>query len=248
MLNGLKKCLSLLSVSGLLLVGPVLAQDNEEMGAIREILNKTQPDMTILAIVPSPIAGMYEVQLPQGQVLYATADGKYFITGDLFESRAEGLINVGEERRSAERAARIAELDEREMVIFAPEGETKAVITVFTDVDCPYCRKLHDEVPKLNDYGISVRYLAFPRAGLENETYYTMISAWCADDPKSALTSAKRGGKIADRKCDNPVEKHYRLGREVGVTGTPALVLEDGTLLPGFVPADTLAEYLLGAR
>jgi thiol:disulfide interchange protein DsbC len=144
-------------------------------------------------------------------------------------------------------------LNEDDMIIYEAEGERKATITVFTDVDCPYCRKLHAEIAEMNRLGIAVRYLAYPRTGLldsstglPTETTTKMISTWCAEDRKAMLTSAKRGGDIPVIECDSPVEEQYQLGREVGVTGTPALVLEDGTILPGYVPAATLAGYLLG--
>jgi thiol:disulfide interchange protein DsbC len=131
------------------------------------------------------------------------------------------------------------------MVVYEAVGERKATLTVFTDVDCPYCRKLHAEVEALNDMGIAVRYLAFPRTGLNTETHIKMISTWCAPDRLAMMTSAKRGGDVPKADCENPVASQYQLGREVGVTGTPALVLEDGTILPGYVPAATLGSYLL---
>ncbi|MDT8399101.1 MAG: thioredoxin fold domain-containing protein [Pseudomonadales bacterium] len=229
----------------------VFAQNQSEAGqiaAIREILTLTQPNMQLGEIKPSPISGLYEVNIQNGQVIYASSDARYFIPGDLYEVAPEGLVNLGDEKRNAARAAKIAAVDENDMVIFDAKGERKAVLTVFTDVDCPYCRKLHAEVPQLNDMGIAVRYLAYPRTGLDTETYVKMVSTWCADDRRSVFTSAQRGGKIASAQCDNPVASQYRLGREVGVTGTPALVLEDGTILPGYIPAETLAGYMLGAH
>ncbi|MGV3592523.1 MAG: thioredoxin fold domain-containing protein, partial [Gammaproteobacteria bacterium] len=150
------------------------------------------------------------------------------------------------ERRNDIRRERIAALDEKDMIVFAPEGERKATITVFTDVDCPYCRKLHAEIEALNAYGIAVRYLAFPRTGLNTETHAKMISTWCADDPKAMMTAATRGADVPPADCANPVASQYQLGREVGVTGTPALVFDDGTIMPGYVEADTLASFLLG--
>jgi thiol:disulfide interchange protein DsbC len=134
-------------------------------------------------------------------------------------------------------------LDESEMVVFAPENPQKTV-TVFTDFDCTYCRKLHQEVPVLNELGIAVRYLAYPRAGVGSASYDKMVSAWCADDPNTALTDAKMGKAIPQKTCANPVAKQYRLGDDFGVTGTPALILEDGQLLPGYMPASALAARL----
>jgi thiol:disulfide interchange protein DsbC len=220
--------------------------DAQEVAAIRELLATTQPGMAIGAITPSPVPSLYEVAIGNGQTIYVTRDAKFFIPGDLYEAQADGLVNLGENRRNIIRRDRIAELDEKDMIVFEPEGARKATITVFTDVDCPYCRKLHDEIEALNDFGIAVRYLAFPRTGLNTETHAKMVSTWCAEDPKAMLTSAKRGGDVPPAECENPVASQYQLGRQVGVTGTPALVLEDGTMMPGYVPAQTLADYLLG--
>lgn len=237
-----------LAICLLVFQGQAHAQDagrQTEVEAIRGILATTQPSMVIESIVPSPVAGLYEITLQNAQVIYASADARFFIPGDLYEALPQGLVNRGEEKRNALRAEKIAAVPESEMIIFEPKDGRKATITVFTDVDCPYCRQLHSEVERLNELGIAVRYLAYPRTGLNTETHFKMISTWCAEDPKAMFTSAKRGGTIPDADCDNPIARHYQPGREVGVTGTPALVLEDGTILPGYVPADTLAGYLL---
>lgn len=219
--------------------------DTAEIAAIRTLLTATQPGMEVGDIVLSPI-GLYEVGVQNGQSIYVSRDAKFLIPGDLYEAKEEGLVNLGETRRNAIRRERIAALDEADMIVFAPEGERKATLTVFTDVDCPYCRKLHSEIEALNSYGIAVRYLAFPRTGLNTEIATKMISTWCAEDRKAMLTSAKRGADVPVIECDSPVEEQYQLGREVGVTGTPALVFDDGTIMPGYVEAPTLAKYLLG--
>jgi thiol:disulfide interchange protein DsbC len=241
--------LSLLLLQALLcLTTPVVAQDQgdtAEIEAIRALLATTQPGMALGDIVLSPM-GLYEVGIQNGQTIYVSRDAKFLIPGDLYEAREEGLVNLGEARRNVIRRERIAALDEADMIVFAPEGESKATVTVFTDIDCPYCRKLHGEIDALNGYGITVRYLAFPRTGLNTEIHTRMVSTWCAEDRKAMLTSAKRGGDIPALECENPVASQYQLGREVGVTGTPALVFDDGTIMPGYVEAATLAQYLLG--
>src|SRR5690606_23915808 len=182
-----------------------------------------------------------------GQTIYVSRDAKYLIPGDLYQADGEGIVNLGDERRNDIRRDKIAALDEKDMIVYEAEGERKATVTVFTDVDCPYCRKLHGEVAELNQMGIAVRYLAFPRTGLNTETHHKMISTWCNDNPKAMMTAAKRGADVpaADCAMKEQIEQQYRLGREVGVTGTPALVLEDGTMLPGYVPAATLGPALL---
>lgn len=115
---------------------------------------------------------------------------------------------------------------------------------MFTDIDCPYCRKLHDEVPQLNEYGITVNYYAFPRSGPNTASFRKYESVWCADDQQAAMDAAKAGRKVADASCENPVREQFELGSRVGVTGTPAIVLEDGNMVRGYVPAQRLAEGL----
>jgi len=238
--------LCLLVISLLSVHTSVMAQTEDEVIAgIRNVIVSTQPSMVIDSITASPVDGLYEIVLINGQVIYASADARFFIPGDLYEATPQGLVNLGESKRNMARAERIANIPESEMIIFEPEGERLATITVFTDVDCPYCRQLHGEIERLNVLGIAVRYLGFPRTGLNTETHLKMVSTWCADDPNVMFTSATRGAAVPEAQCDNPIASHYQLGREVGVTGTPALVLEDGTILPGYVPADTLAGYLL---
>ncbi len=244
----IKFSLSVLLQVVLVATTPVFAEDQgdaAEIEAIRALLTSTQQGMEIGDIVLNPI-GMYEVSIQNGQSIYVSRDAKFLIPGDLYEAKAEGLVNLGELRRNTIRRERIAALDEADMIIFEPEGERKATLTVFTDVDCPYCRKLHAEIEALNGYGIAVRYLAFPRTGLNTETSAKMISTWCAADRQAMMTSATRGGDVPVAECENPIAEQYQLGREVGVTGTPALVLEDGTIMPGYVEAAVLAGYLLG--
>lgn len=247
-LRGFRHLAGILAAVLLLPAAHAQEGDAAEIAAIREVLAATQPNMQVGEIKASPVPGLYAVHIQNGQILYASADARYFIPGDLYEMRPEGLVNLGEQQRNAWRAGLIAALDEKDMIVFEAEGERKAALTVFTDVDCPYCRKLHAEVPKLNEMGIAVRYLAFPRTGLDTETHRKMSATWCAEDPLTTMTSAKRGGAVPEADCDDPVAEQYRLGREVGVTGTPALVLQDGSLLPGYVPAETLAPYLLGGE
>jgi len=240
------------SLGVLMLVFPsanLLAQADEigesETAAIRDILTRTQAGMIIESITPSPVPGLYAVQILNGPVIYASADAQYFIPGDLYTVGNRGsLVNLGEVKRSEIRAAKIAELDESGMIIYAAVGEEKAVLTVFTDVDCQFCRRFHAEVPELNAMGVTVRYLAFPRTGLGTETHQKMISTWCAENSDVMYASVVRGAAIPELNCENPIAEHYALGREVGVTGTPTLVFSDGTALPGYVPAATLASYL----
>ncbi len=236
-------------ISAMLLIA-LLARSMMSLAApdpadVRKKLAQIRPDLPIREVRTSQLPGFYEVVLMQGTVLFVNEDMNYFVAGDLYRIEANRFVNVSEEGRSRVRKSLIDEVDESDMVIFSPqEGLTKASVTVFTDVDCGYCRKLHKEVPELNRLGIEVRYLAYPRAGIGSDSYNKMVSAWCADNPQLALTRSKLGQAIEEKTCENPVAAEYELGNKVGVTGTPAIVYEDGTLLPGYLPARELARRL----
>ena len=200
------------------------------------------------SIEPSPVAGLFEVEADGGNYLHVTAGCGHLIAGDLYEIRGERVISLTGAKRTAKQRERLrtamADVPLADMIVFAPPGDTRAVVSVFTDTDCGYCRKLHAVMDDYHALGIEVRYLAFPRAGVNSGTYDKMVSAWCAEDPKAALTALKRGEGIPSRTCAHPVGKQHAIAKEVGLTGTPALVLEDGTLLPGFLEADALAAQI----
>ncbi|MDB2410766.1 DsbC family protein [Pseudomonadales bacterium] len=231
-----------LMVSQLSLVGAVAAKSGSD--EILEKLKKARPDFQFGEVSSTPIKGIYKSSIANGPTIYLTADGKYFFAGDFFEVGAKGLVNLGEKEMEKDRAVALSKLHLDDLVIFSP-SETKAYVYVFTDVDCYYCQKLHQEMPALNELGIEVRYLAYPRAGIGSPSYRKIASAWCADNPTESLTKLKNGEDISDNVCDpNPVAEHFRLGGQLGVAGTPALVTADGQLLPGYMPADKLAEAL----
>ncbi len=204
------------------------------------------------SIKESPISGLYEVAVGS-QIFYFYKDGRYVISGDLFDMK-EGLNLTQTARSKAQMAAlrtpkpenieALNKMGEKTMIIFAAKGKVKHTISVFTDIDCGYCRKLHNEMSKYNAHGITIRYLAYPRAGVGSASYKKAVSVWCADDRKKALTIAKNGGAVKEKTCDNPVKAHMALGQKFGVNGTPALVLENGQLYPGYVPADKLIKLL----
>jgi thiol:disulfide interchange protein DsbC len=235
-------------IGGVLLGGMIMGAgaraEDPQAEVILKALSAARPDLQYEQPRPSPMAGLYEVQVKGGPLLYIDADGRHFIAGDLFAVQKSGFVNLAEQGRQKERAELIAAVKPEDMIIFAPENP-KATIAVFTDVDCGYCRKLHSEVAELNALGIAVHYLAFPRAGLGSPSFRKIASAWCAKDPGAALTSLKNGEEIPENVCaDNPVAAQILLGEKVGVNGTPALVLEDGTLVPGYRPAKELAKLL----
>ncbi|MDB2706512.1 DsbC family protein [Pseudomonadales bacterium] len=202
-------------------------------------------NLPIESIADSEVPGLFSLKLADGTTLLTDATGTYFIHGDIYQKTNGRMVNLSEQERSDSRKALIDGLDEAQMVVFAPPpAKQKTTITVFTDIDCGYCRKLHQEVPELNRLGIAVRYLAYPRAGIDSASYDKIVSAWCAPDQKKALTQAKAGDAIPGRSCDNPVKAHFELGELVGVTGTPSIIFEDGRLLPGYLPAARLAAQL----
>jgi thiol:disulfide interchange protein DsbC len=236
--------ISLLVAICLLLAWVAGAQAQEEgpEATIRGKITQARPDFNISSVRPSVANGIYEIQLQDGPVLYATADGDFFILGDLFSVGIGGIVNLAEQQRDLERKELIASVKTEDMIVFAAEGETRGSVTVFTDVDCFYCQKLHREVPALNEAGIEVRYLAYPREGIGGASYRKIATAWCSDNPQQALTMLKNRQAIPDNVCpDNPVADQYMLGQKAGVRGTPAMVLESGEMVPGYMAADELA-------
>tara|TARA_R110000824_G_scaffold52692_4_gene146203 strand:+ start:137404 stop:138204 length:801 start_codon:yes stop_codon:yes gene_type:complete len=221
-----------------------LIDETPEVAAIRQVLIDTQSGISIQSISTSPIDGLYEVRIQNGQLIYASADAQYFLPTDMYRATEQGLVNLGESHRNEIRIEKLAALDEADMIIYPAEGESKATLTVFTDVDCQYCQRLHSEISLLNGYGITIRYLAFPRSGMDQVTYPKMVSTWCSENRNLIFTTAIRGAAIAEKNCDNPVAEQYQLGRELGVNGTPTLIFEDGSSLPGYVPAADLAAFI----
>lgn len=207
---------------------------------IRQSLEALQFPVPVASISESPVAGLYQVQLENGRVLYGSADGEHLIQGVMIEVNGGDMRNLTAELEAKAISGVINGIPTSELVVFAPE-QPKTHITVFTDVDCGYCRKLHEEVGQLNDLGIEVRYAAFPRGGMQSPTAATMRSIWCSEDQQTAMTRAKQGKSVKPASCDDPVEKQYQLGAGVGVQGTPAIFLANGTLVPGYKPAEQLA-------
>jgi len=213
-------------------------------------LQAARPDLEFSIPQPSPIDGYYEVSISGAQTVYVSEDGKHFFSGELYFAEPGRFINATEMARTKKRLEVLATLDESEMIIYSPKGETKAIMTVFTDVTCGFCRKLHNQMAEMNDLGIEVRYMAYPRSGIRKGGVYTReynqtAKAWCADDRKTAMDTLKSGGSMAGETCDEPiVSKHYSIGSQFGVSGTPAIILPDGSLLPGYRTAKDYAQIL----
>lgn len=191
-------------------------------------------------IEDSPIQGLKQVYTNRG-VFYISQDAQYFIAGRLFDTE-NNMENLTETALSTLRLDGMAEFKES-MIVF-PAKEEKAQITVFTDTTCGYCRKLHAQIDDYNKLGITVNYLAFPRGGMNSQSFDEISAVWCASDQKKAMTRAKSGKSVSKARCDAPIAGHYNLGQAAGVTGTPAIVLDDGTMIPGYKPPQDLAQIL----
>jgi thiol:disulfide interchange protein DsbC len=190
---------------------------------------------------PAPVEGLYEVRSGT-EVGYVSTDGRFYIDGDVFDMGSKH--NLTEEVRKKGRLALMARIQDADAIVFAPKGKAQHTVTVFTDVDCVHCRRMHSEIAELNRLGIRVRYLMFPRGGPGSESWDEAQSVWCAADRKDALTRAKRGEKLPAGKCETPIAAQYQLGRELGISGTPGIVTDTGDLLAGYADAAYLAAYL----
>jgi len=193
----------------------------------------------------SPIPGIYE--LARGtDIAYISSDGRYAISGDLIEVASND--NLTEARRREARAKLIEAIPESQMVVFGPRNP-RYTITVFTDVDCAYCRQLHSQIAQYNQLGIRVRYLFYPRSGPNTESWTKAEEVWCSANRNDALTNAKRGIPLAAKPCaNNPVARHYALGQDFGLQGTPAIVMPSGELVAGYLPPAALAQHLKESR
>jgi thiol:disulfide interchange protein DsbC len=212
--------------------------------AIETSLRQVLPDMKTDQIRPSPIEGVSEVQVGP-RLFYVTNDGRYLLQGSLIDLHTRQ--DISEERRKAIRLQAINAVGEQNMIIF-PAKNPRHTVTVFTDVDCAYCRKLHKQIHRYNDLGITVRYLLYPRTGANTPSYYKAVTVWCSENRQDALTRAKLGEELKPRTCPNPVLSVIELGQSMGLQGTPSIVLDDGEMVPGYVPPERLAAALDAER
>ena len=219
-------------------VAPALAADGPD--AIKASMGKLLPGIPVDGVKETPMAGLYEVTVGP-EIYYMSGDGLFLLDGRLID--VENGEDLTEASRSKARLSTLQTITDDNTVIFSPE-DPKYTVTVFTDIDCGYCRKLHQEIDGYTGKGIRVRYLFFPRSGVNTPSYDKAVSVWCADDRNQAMTDAKAGKSVDARKCDNPVAEHYELGKSLGVRGTPSIFLDDGQMVPGYVPPAKLAAML----
>ena len=229
-----------------MLCGVALAADGDKKDADKQsdpraVIVKKFPELKLDDVQPSPVPGIF--QIPMGaDMAYVSADGRYLFAGDLFE--IDSRANVTEQGRAANRVKLLAKLDERDMIVFSPQV-VKHTITVFTDVECGYCRKLHSQIDQLTKLGVKVRYAAYPRSGPDTDDWRKMEAVWCAKDRQAAITQAKLGQPFKGEKCGaTPVAKQFQLGEDLGVRGTPAIFAPNGQYIGGYLPPADLVKQL----
>jgi thiol:disulfide interchange protein DsbC len=231
------------SITAALGVGLLLASVGalaDEAAKIRAALGKLIPDHKVTSVRPTPIDGLFQVDVGP-QVMYVTGDGRYLIDGAVIDLKTREDLSAKAEADARRRA--MEGVGEDNMVVFAAPAP-KHQVTVFTDIDCGYCRKLHSQIADYEAEGITVRYVFYPRTGPNSPSYDKAVSVWCADDQRAAMTQAKSGKTVPPKTCSNPVKRHMELGEMMGIRGTPAIVLETGDLVPGYVEPKKLAALL----
>jgi len=225
-----------------LLISTSNAGSGQDQGfdAVETKIRSLVPNATTIAVSETPIEGILQVQI-NSDIVYVTANGQYLLQGQIME--VDTRVNLTDQARSGIRLSLLTNVNLDEQITFSPKKPDYELI-VFTDIDCGYCRKLHNEMEGYNEHGIAIHYMAFPRAGIGSDSYNKFVSVWCADDQKEALTLAKNGIDPDPQKCPNPIADQYELGREIGVTGTPAMLTSDGALIPGYMPPEQLRQRL----
>lgn len=219
---------------------------------IRESLAKNLPRLAVMSLRESDAPGIYQVEINGGDIIHVTSDGKHIFNGDLLAIRVGGVENITEGWRSKKRIAALQGLKDEDLVVYQAQGEEKGEVVAFTDTSCGYCRKFHMEIPQLNAMGITVKYAAWPRYGLQSPAGQTIANIWCSKDRESAMTAAKTGQTLAkpEGECDtSAIMDQIALGHEVGVRGTPALFLPDGRKVGGYrEAADLAAEFKVAGK
>lgn len=226
----------------MLLALPTYAgSDGDGEKAIKEKLS--QAGMTVDSIKETPISGLYEV-IVGTNLMYLSKDGRYLLQGDIVDiENITRPVNITTPVLGQIHNKILDALGEDQMFVFAPE-KVEHTITVFTDLDCSYCRKLHSELDQYLAKGVKVRYLMYPRSGPNTQSYFKAVAAWCAEDRNKSLTMAKLGKDIEMKKCDNPVDEHMKLANAFHLRGTPMIIMEDGEILRGYVPASKLIQKM----
>lgn len=232
------KSLLTAALLGALATGAVAAENDD--AAARAAIQSLVPGATIDSIAEAALPGFYEIAVA-GQIVYVSTDGKYLVQGMVYDIPAK--VDLTETAKAKIRQAALEGLPDDKRIVFAPD-KPKHTVTVFTDIDCGYCRRMHQQMDEYNKLGIAVEYLMFPRAGAGSESWQKAESVWCSDDRRQALTDAKAGSELDKKECTNAIAEHYALGGKVGVTGTPMIIAPNGMQLGGYVEPQQLLQRL----
>jgi thiol:disulfide interchange protein DsbC len=212
----------------------------DQLSDMKTKLESLMPGVTIDSITKLDNTGLYETTIGP-DIIYFTEDGRYAIQGDVIS--LENRVNLTQAKRIEVKKDILANLNEEDMIIYSAK-KPKYTITAFTDIDCGYCRKLHNQMQDYNDLGITIRYMAYPRAGIDSDSYEKAVNVWCAEDKQKALTDAKNDIEVVSEQCNSPVKAQMELGHRLGVEGTPILFLANGQSIPGYVPPERLKQIL----
>ncbi len=224
---------------------PVLAEEvSAELQAVRDTVSEHFAEIGAGDVFESPIDGWYTIR--KGAIIaYITGDGRYLLQGDLID--LENNANLSEQSRNDARVTMMSAVPNEELIVFTPEN-VEHTVSIFTDIDCTFCRRLHAQIDQYMAQGIEIRYFLYPRNGPTSPSWAKAESVWCADDRNEALTLAKLDQEYPSRTCDSSiVSSHYAIGQDVGLRGTPAIVLDDGTLFSGYLPPDQLKQAIVDA-
>jgi len=224
---------------------PATAEEvSVELQKVRDTVAERFAEISPEEIFESPIPGWYTIR--KGAIVaYISGDGRYLLQGDLIDLQED--TNLSEQSRNDARVVMMSAVPNDQLIVFSPEN-VQHTVSVFTDIDCTFCRRLHSQIDEYMEQGIEVRYFLYPRNGPTSPSWAKAENVWCADNRNEALTLAKLDQEYPTRTCDaSIVSKHYLIGQDVGLRGTPAIVLDDGTLFSGYMPADQLKQAIVAS-
>ncbi len=238
----MKNIVKPLLIMTLLVISSVSHATKDKYDDLRKMISKTYPGLEISGIKESGVTDILEFNLG-AQVLYVSKDGRFLFRGDIYDLTTQE--NITEKSEQISRVSRLEKFGEKNMLVYKAKDQ-KHFITVFTDIDCPYCRILHEEVKQYLKKGISVRYMFLPYKG--KKSFDKSVSVWCSKNPQKAMDSAKKGRRIRNVTCENPIEQHMDIGQEFGIRGTPAIILDNGEMVPGYRPVGIIEKILKGIK
>ncbi len=234
----------IIAVAAVVASASAIAAGQVEEARVRAAILAVAPDAKVGAVRASPMTGVYEATVGHTSV-YVSADGKYLFSGAMWDVGAKR--NLSELRHAELRRDALTAIDRSRRIAY-PAASERSKVTVFTDLDCGYCRKLHEHVQAFNAAGISVEYLMLPRGGLDSPSYDAAVSVWCAVDRPGALTLAKQGELPPHKVCPNPIREHFQLGTQLGISTTPTVIAPDGSVIGGYMtPAQMMSALHLDA-